>query len=94
MVPNPIPAFAGRTVSFSPKPGRESWWARREAAVVETGPGLRQYAVRMDGSRNVSRKFLRPFTGVADMMAEDVVHSNLVLQQYPDDVGGHPILPK
>ena len=34
--------------------------------MVETGPGPRQYTVRMDGSRNVSirnRKFLRPFPG-------------------------------
>ena len=39
----------------------------------------------MDGSRNVSirnRKFLRTFTGVADMMADDVP------QQYPHDEGG------
>ena len=43
--------------------------------MVETGPGPRKYAVSMDGSRNVSirnRKFLRTFTGVANMMAEDV----------------------
>ena len=42
-------------------------------SVVEVGPGPRQYAVRMDGSRNVTlrnRKFLRTFNGVADMMAD------------------------
>ena len=53
--------------------------------VVETGPGPRQYDVRMDGSRNVSirnRKFLRTFMGVADMMADDVP------QQHPNNEGG------
>ena len=48
-------------------------WART-GTVVEVGPGPRQYAVRMDGSRNVTlrnRKFLRTFNGVADMMADD-----------------------
>ena len=62
-------------------------WART-GTVVETGPGPRQYAVRMDGSRNVSirnRKFLRPFSGVADMMAEDVAHNSPVSQQHPGD---------
>ena len=61
-------------------------WART-GTVVETGPGPRQYAVRMDGSRNVSirnRKFLRPYTGVADVLAEEVVHSSPVAQQYQD----------
>ena len=51
--------------------------------VKEHGP--RQYAVRMDGSRNVSmrnRKFLRTFAGVADLRADDVP------QQNPHDEGG------
>ena len=41
--------------------------------------------MRMDGSRNVSirnRKFLRTFTGVTDMMAENVP------EQSPVDEGG------
>ena len=62
-------------------------WART-GTVVETGPGPRQYAVRMNGSRNVSirnRKFMRPYTGVADVMAEEVVHSSPVPHQYPDN---------
>ena len=61
-------------------------WART-GTVVETGPGPRQYAVRMDGSRNVSirnRKFLRPFTGVADLMADQDAPSDAVLQQHSD----------
>ena len=44
--------------------------------MVEVGPGHRHYAVRMDGSRNVSlrnRKFLRTFNGVSDMMADEIV---------------------
>ena len=60
-------------------------WART-GTVVEIGPGPTQYAVRMDGSRNVSirnRKFLRTFNGVADMMAEAVVP-----QQHPGDGDG------
>ena len=62
-------------------------WART-GTVVETGPGPRQYAVRMDGSRNVSirnRKFLRPFTGVADMMADNDALDDTVPQQHSDD---------
>ena len=54
--------------------------------VVETGPGLKQYAVRTDGSRNVSirnRKFLRTFTGVADIMAEDVPQQHPVVEGCP-----------
>ena len=50
-------------------------WART-GTVVEIGPGPRQYAVRMDRSRNVSirnKKFLRTFNGVADMMADLIV---------------------
>ena len=42
--------------------------------MVEVVPGPRQYAVRMDGSRNVTlrnRKFVRTFNGVADMVADD-----------------------
>ena len=38
----------------------------------------------MNGSRNVTirnRKFLKTFTGVADMMADDVP------QQHPDNIG-------
>ena len=57
----------------------------RSGTVVEIGPGPRQYAVRMDGSRNVSisnRKFLRTYKGVADLMADDVP------QQHPHDEGG------
>ena len=44
--------------------------------MVEGVPGPRQYAVRMDGSRNVTlrnRKFLRTFNGVADMMVGNVI---------------------
>ena len=65
-------------------------WART-GTVVETGPGPRQYAVRMDGSRNVSirnRKFLRPFTGVADMMADQDVTSNAIPQQCSNERNG------
>ena len=54
-------------------PGQELWWKQE--------PGPRQYDVRMDGSRNVSirnEKFLRSFTEVADMMAEDDVSSSPV----------------
>ena len=39
----------------------------------------------MDGSRNVSIrnwKFLRSFTGVADIMAEDIDHGNAIPQQH------------
>ena len=60
-------------------------WART-GTVVEIGPGPRQYAVRMDRSRNVSirnRKFLRTFNGVADMMADAIVP-----QQQPGDGDG------
>ena len=48
-------------------------WART-GTVIEVGPGPRQYAMRMDGSRNVTlrnRKFLRTFNGVTDLMADD-----------------------
>ena len=61
-------------------PGQGRWLK------FEIGPGLRQYAVRMDGSRNVSirnRKFLRTFNGVADMMADAIVP-----QQQPGDGDG------
>ena len=50
-------------------------WART-GTVVEVGPGPRQYAMKMDSSRNVSlrnRKFLRTSNGVADMMADEVI---------------------
>jgi len=65
-------------------------WART-GMVVETGPGPRQYAVRMDGSRNVSirnRKFLRPFTGVADMTADRDLTSDSIPQQRSDERDG------
>ena len=42
--------------------------------MVKTGPGTRQYHVRMDGSRNVSvrnKQFLRKFKGVSDFLAAD-----------------------
>ena len=60
-------------------------WART-GTVVEIRPGPRQYAVRMDRSRNVSirnRKFLRTFNGVADMMVDAIFP-----QQQPGDGDG------
>ena len=53
--------------------------------MVEVGPGPRQYAVRMDGSKNVTlrnRKFLRTFNGVADMTAD-----NAIPQKQPGEEG-------
>ena len=59
----------GQSVKVQNQAGNyDKRWART-GTVVEVGPGLRQYAVRMDGSRNVTlrnRKFLRTFNGVAD----------------------------
>ena len=66
----------GQSVKVQNQAGNhDKRWART-GTVVEVGPGPRQYAVRMDGSRNVSlrnRKFLRTFNGVADMMADDSI---------------------
>ena len=64
----------GQSVLVQNQAGNHGKRWSRSGTVVETGPGPRQYAVRMDGSRNVSirnRKFLRIFTGVADMMTND-----------------------
>ena len=70
-----------QSVLVQNQPGNHGKRWSRSGMVVETGPGPRQYDVRMDGSRNVSirnKKFLRSFTEVADMMAEDVVPSSPV----------------
>ena len=58
-------------------------WART-GIVIEAGQGQRQYSVNMNESRNMTiknRKFLRTFTGIADMMVDDVP------QHHPDNVG-------
>ena len=62
--------------------------------MVRGGPGQEQWLKQHQDhgiSRNVSirnRKFLRSFTWVADMIAEDVVPSSPVTQLHPDNEGG------
>ena len=61
------PLKVGQSVLVKNQAGNHGKRWARTGTVIETGPGSRQYAVRMDGSRNVSirnRKFLRTFTGV------------------------------
>ena len=77
---------AHHTKSFTAFTGNHGKRWARTGTVVATGPGPRQYAVRMDGSRNISirnRNILKTFTEVADMRAEDVP------QQHLDEDGGH-----
>ena len=88
------PLQVGQSVLVQNQSGNHGKRWAKTGTVVETGPGPRQYAVRMDGSRNVSlrnRKYLRSFTGVSDIMADDVVHSNTIPQQHPSEVDGQVI---
>ena len=88
------PLQVGQSVLVQNQSGNHGKRWARTGTVVETGPGPRQYAVRMDGSRNVSlrnRKYLRSFTGVSDVMADDVVHSNTIPQQHPSEVDGQVV---
>ena len=76
----------GQSVKVQNQAGNHGKRWARTGTVVEVGPGPRQYAVRMDGSRNVTlrnRKFLRTFNGVADMMADDITP-----QQQPGEGDG------
>ena len=75
------PLQVGQSVLVQNQAGNHGKRWARTGVVVETEPGPRKYAVRMDGSRNVSiknRKILRTFTGVADMMAEDIPQQHMV----------------
>ena len=85
------PLKVGQAVLVQNQAGNHGKRLARTGTVVETGPGPRQYAVRMDGSRNVSignRKFLRTFTMVADMMAEDVDQTRRSQSATVDQGGG------
>ena len=65
----------GQSVKVQNQAGNHGKRWARTGTVVEVGPGPRQYAVRMDGSRKVTlrnRKFLRTFNGVADIIADDI----------------------
>ena len=68
------PLQVGQSVLVQNQDGTHGKRLSRSGTVIATGPGLRQYPERMDGSRNVNirnRKFLRTFTEVEDMMADD-----------------------
>ena len=79
------PLQVGQSVFVLNQAGNHGKRWSRSGTLVEIGPGQRQYAVRMDGSRNVSirnRKFLRTYIGVADLMSDDVP------QQHPHEESG------
>ena len=80
------PLQVGQSVLVQNQDGNHGKRLSRSGTVIETGPGLRQYAVWMDGSRNVNirnRKFHRTFTGVADMMAYDDPQQHLNVEGGP-----------